>query len=525
MTIENQGGSITEEQAQEIKSFIEAYDIKNSIDQLRKQNETEKSYIPILEANIAEMEKEMNSLVAHENIYKYRFLEAKIQKTQKKLEHLKNDTLIQNWIDQATKLERTLPLLTSKEKEQEIILSIEKGKQEEEEEEKQEKEKIPPIKEKTKKRKESTAAVIPEKKSLKSKKSKKEEEDTTSSSKKNLKRKETSSSSEEIEEKKQTNNNKKPKLINPFTLNYEIDETNLEVKIIKEVQEEEGKEEEKRKKEQLKEEKEKLSTNTTLSLYKKSVKVAESLNLLEQKRANPYYAPLDYCLNPACSKTLLVLHSTESYLVCPLPTCSRRYPFIDTTANTLGYGAGDSNSYSRFSYDRLTHLIQVLQRFEPRPPLDLQDEEDILDDIRSVIRLDRFVKFADYTPAKVRQILRWLKRNDLYKHAHALTEKLNGKKWPIMSTKEKWDILLVFLKASDAFDRLKRLGAFDHIQDQSRSSFLNYLFSCYKICELLGFTQYLPHLGLLRTPTKRISQDCIWFNICNYYGWKYIPSY
>lgn len=257
-------------------------------------------------------------------------------------------------------------------------------------------------------------------------------------------------------------------------------------------------------------------TRARMAAYQESFKLAESLNLLEHKRSIPAYAPVDHCRT--CNE-LLLLKQTEAQLVCP--KCARVYRHSDTTASALGYG--NEIEQSKYAYDRMTHLLQVLQRFDYRPTLEIEDKEQVLDDVRSVIRLDRFPKHHDYTPAKVRQILRLLRRNDLYKHAHALTEELNNVKWPVMTLDERWNIILVFLQASDAFDRLKRLGYFAHLHEQ-RTSFLHYQYTAHKICELLGYTKFLPFLRLLKTKSKLCAQEECWRMICAYLGYHFSHS-
>jgi hypothetical protein len=53
---------------------------------------------------------------------------------------------------------------------------------------------------------------------------------------------------------------------------------------------------------------------------------------------------------------------------------------------------------------------------------------------------------------------------------------------------------------------------------------LNYYYTAYKLCELLGEEQYLEHFPMLKDKEKRIEQDVIWKKICEELDWEFIPT-
>ena len=57
-----------------------------------------------------------------------------------------------------------------------------------------------------------------------------------------------------------------------------------------------------------------------------------------------------------------------------------------------------------------------------------------------------------------------------------------------------------------------------------RVNFLNYYYTVYKLCELLGQTQFLPFFPMLKDREKRIEQDNIWKKICDELEWEFIPT-
>jgi len=57
-----------------------------------------------------------------------------------------------------------------------------------------------------------------------------------------------------------------------------------------------------------------------------------------------------------------------------------------------------------------------------------------------------------------------------------------------------------------------------------RVNFLNYYYTAYKLCELLGEEQYLAFFPMLKDPEKRMEQDEIWKKICLDLDWEFIPT-
>ena len=55
-----------------------------------------------------------------------------------------------------------------------------------------------------------------------------------------------------------------------------------------------------------------------------------------------------------------------------------------------------------------------------------------------------------------------------------------------------------------------------------RVNFLNYYYTAYKLCELLGEYTYLEDFPMLKDPEKRMEQDFIWKKICKELDWEFI---
>jgi hypothetical protein len=43
----------------------------------------------------------------------------------------------------------------------------------------------------------------------------------------------------------------------------------------------------------------------------------------------------------------------------------------------------------------------------------------------------------------------------------------------------------------------------------------------YQLCVLLGQTQYLPYIPLMKDRTKQLEQDMIWKKVCEDLDWEF----
>lgn len=61
-----------------------------------------------------------------------------------------------------------------------------------------------------------------------------------------------------------------------------------------------------------------------------------------------------------------------------------------------------------------------------------------------------------------------------------------------------------------------------------RKNFLAYSYTIYKLCEMKGYTRFLPYLPLLKAPQNLIRADKIWKKMCEYLGeergYKFYPT-
>ena len=106
-----------------------------------------------------------------------------------------------------------------------------------------------------------------------------------------------------------------------------------------------------------------------------------------------------------------------------------------------------------------------------------------------------------------------LKYNKFYEHITFIKDKL-GIKPPIMSPQLEETLCNLFIDIQVPYAKFC---------PTDRVNFLNYYYTLYKLCELLGEHKYLKHFPMLKEQ-KKIEQDEIWKKICDELKWDFIPT-
>jgi hypothetical protein len=118
---------------------------------------------------------------------------------------------------------------------------------------------------------------------------------------------------------------------------------------------------------------------------------------------------------------------------------------------------------------------------------------------------------------KVKKILKKLKLSDYYDHVVYIISVINNEPPPCID-RETEDIL------NKMFDLIQK--PFEENCPKERINFLSYGFILHKFFQLINKKDYCKYFPLLKSRSKRRSQDLIWKKICsspNLY-WKYYPS-
>ena len=165
---------------------------------------------------------------------------------------------------------------------------------------------------------------------------------------------------------------------------------------------------------------------------------------------------------------------------------------------------------SFYAYKRINHFREILSQFQAKESTDIPD--DIIEHIRSQVRKER-IQLKDLTNKKTKEILKKLKYNKYYEHIPFIKDKL-GIKPPVMTPHLEETLCNLFMDIQIPYAKYC---------PNDRVNFLNYYYTLYKLCELIGETQYLKYFPMLKEQ-KKIEQDDIWKKICNELGWDFIPT-
>ena len=82
------------------------------------------------------------------------------------------------------------------------------------------------------------------------------------------------------------------------------------------------------------------------------------------------------------------------------------------------------------------------------------------------------------------------------------------------STEQKTKLTQIFKEIQEPFERHKG----------KRRNFLSYSYTIYKICELLGYDDWLPMLPLLKAPQNLLKADAIWRKICQDCRYEFVQT-
>jgi len=220
---------------------------------------------------------------------------------------------------------------------------------------------------------------------------------------------------------------------------------------------------------------------------------------------NSFVNATDVC--QYCYKGELIALEDEGILICN--QCYRNIPYLIEN---------DKPSYKEppkevcfYAYKRINHFKEIVAQFQGKETTQIPPE--VIENIKQQIKKER-IEISQITNHKTKEILKKLGYNKYYEHIPFIKDKL-GIKPPIMSPELEETLFNLFMELQ---------GPYSKFCPDDRVNFLNYYYTAYKLCELLGETQYLEHFPMLKDREKRIDQDTIWKQICEELDWEFIPT-
>ena len=220
---------------------------------------------------------------------------------------------------------------------------------------------------------------------------------------------------------------------------------------------------------------------------------------------NSFVYQTDIC--KYCNKGELMPLEDEGVLMCN--SCSRNIPYL--IENEKPSYKEPPKEVCFYAYKRINHFKEILAQFQGKETTQIPLE--VIENIKMQIKKER-IDLTQISNIKTKEILKKLGYNKYYEHIPFIKDKL-GIKPPVMSSELEETLCNLFIELQSPYSK--------YCPDD-RVNFLNYYYTAYKLCELLGETQYLEHFPMLKDKEKRVEQDNIWKKICAELNWEFIPT-
>lgn len=208
-----------------------------------------------------------------------------------------------------------------------------------------------------------------------------------------------------------------------------------------------------------------------------------------------------------CLKGELIPIEDEGLLVCNL--CARNIPYL--IENEKPSYKEPPKEVCFYAYKRINHFKEILAQFQGKETTQIPIE--VIENIKLQIKKER-IEISQINNNKTKEVLKKLGYNKYYEHIPFIKDKL-GIKPPIMSQELEETLCNLFIELQAPYSKFC---------PDDRVNFLNYYYTAYKLCELLGETQYLENFPMLKDREKRIEQDAIWKKICFELNWEFIQT-
>ena len=213
----------------------------------------------------------------------------------------------------------------------------------------------------------------------------------------------------------------------------------------------------------------------------------------------------DVCVH--CKKGEMIPLDDEGVLICNV--CFTNIPYL--IENEKPSYKEPPKEVCFYAYKKINHFKEILAQFQGKETTQIPDV--VIDNIRQQIKKER-IDPSQLTYYKSKEIFKKLGYNKYYEHIAFIKNKL-GIRPPIMSQELEETLCNLFMELQSPYSK--------NCPDY-RVNFLNYYYALYKLCELLGETQYIIDIPMLKDRDKIIEQDEIWRKMCSELNWEFIPT-
>jgi hypothetical protein len=248
-------------------------------------------------------------------------------------------------------------------------------------------------------------------------------------------------------------------------------------------------------------------TNVTTNVYSNDNIVKKYLCNIDETflDINSFVRSTDVCHH--CFKGEMIPLDDEGLLICN--NCATSIPFL--IENEKPSYKEPPKEVCFYAYKKINHFKEILAQFQGKETT--QIPEYIIEQIKHQMKKER-IQLSSLTYSKMKELLKKLDLNKYYEHIAFIKNKL-GIKPPVFSQELEETLCNLFIETQAPYAK---------VCPNYRVNFLNYYFCLYKFCELLGETQYLSEIPMLKDKEKLIEQDETWKEICLQLDWEFIPT-
>jgi len=169
-----------------------------------------------------------------------------------------------------------------------------------------------------------------------------------------------------------------------------------------------------------------------------------------------------------------------------------------------------------FNYDRKNHFQECLNQLQAKENTTIPPN--IIRDLSIEFKKYNITDPKMFTNSLVQSYLKKLKYNKYYEHIPTIINEFCGLKAPKLTPELEQQLKIMFDEIQIPFEKYSKVVC------PLRKNFLNYNYTFYKMCQLLGKDEFLNYFPLLKNRERLYEHDLIWKGICNDLKWEFIPS-
>ena len=196
--------------------------------------------------------------------------------------------------------------------------------------------------------------------------------------------------------------------------------------------------------------------------------------------------------------------------------CGKSEYLLILPSNPSNIYTEDTKQVNYFEYKRKNHFIECLNQLQAKENTKIPDK--IINDLTNEFKKYNITDPNLLTPKLVKQYLKKLNYSKYYEHIPVIINEFCGIKAPKMTSEFEEQLKILFDNIQEPFKK------HSEIVNPKRKNFLNYNYILYKMCELLGKTNFLHCFPLLKSREKLYEHDLIWKGICSDLNLKFFPS-